>query len=230
MQTYVNEKFLEQRRKFAKWGSYVGFGSLLVGLMMTSRNPLLSYAFLLVGLLGATFGSYVANRYLKEPRADTVFQEAGEGLDKRHTLYCYYLESHYVIASHHGLTVLEPRPQTGDISYDNGHWKHKSGFRKIMQLFGEPTLSKPDRDLSREIEWSKEWIDELMPEDDIPVNGAVVFTNPDVTLHISGNSVPIIAASDLVAHMKQGLKGSPILTTAKQKELRRVLDEIVAQG
>jgi len=207
MQTYVNEDFLEQRRKFAKWGSYVGFGSLLIGLITTSNNPLLSYAFLLVGLLGATFGSYISGRYLKEPRADTVFQEAGTGLDKRHALYCYYLDSHYVIASHHGLTVLEPKPQVGEISYDNGHWKHKSGFRKIMQLFGEPALGKPDRDLSREIEWTK-----------------------DVTLHVSNASVPIIAADDLVAHMKQGLKGSPILTTAKQKELRRVLDEVVSQS
>jgi len=230
MQTYVNEDFLEQRRKFAKWGSYVGFGSLLIGLITTSNNPLLSYAFLLVGLLGATFGSYISGRYLKEPRADTVFQEAGTGLDKRHALYCYYLDSHYVIASHHGLTVLEPKPQVGEISYDNGHWKHKSGFRKIMQLFGEPALGKPDRDLSREIEWTKEWIDALMPEDDIPVNGAVVFINSGVTLHVSNASVPIIAADDLVAHMKQGLKGSPILTTAKQKELRRVLDEVVSQS
>ena len=229
MQSYVNQPFLDKRGKFAKWGSYVGFGSLFVGLLTTSSNPLIAYIFLLVGLLGASLGSYFASRYVREPRADQTLEQALSSLDKRHTLYNYYLASNHIIASHRGLTVLEPRAQEGQVIYENGRWRHRAGFRKFMQLFGEPALGKPDQDLQREIEWVKEWIDEVRPEDDVPVNGVVVFTSPKAELQARGSQLPIVVASDLARHMKEGMKGQPILTTAKQNELRRVLDEIIGQ-
>ena len=53
MQSFVNELFLAKRAKYAKWGSYLGFGALFLGLLTTTRNPILAYVFLLVGLLGA---------------------------------------------------------------------------------------------------------------------------------------------------------------------------------
>ena len=230
MESFVNQPFLKKRATFARWGSYVGFGALFIGLMTTSRSPVLAYVFLLIGLLGASLGSYMASRYVREPRTDQVLEEKLVGLDKRYTIYNYYLPSNHVIISHHGMTVVEPRAHTGEISYDQGRWRHKAGFRKILQLFGEPSLGKPDQDLKREVDWLKEWIDEVMPNDNIPVNGAVVFTQDAVELHASGNAIPIVAVSDLARHMKEGLKGQPVLTTAKQKELRRVLDEAIGQS
>lgn len=230
MQSFVNQPFLEKRGKYARWGSYVGFGALFVGLVLTRESPLLAYVFLLIGLLGASLGSYMANRYVREPRADQVLEEAVSELDKRYTLYHYYLPSNHVIASHYGLTVVEPRAHEGEITHDNGRWRHKAGLRKFLQLFGEPALGKPDQDLEREIRWVKEWIDEVMPEEDIPVNGAVAFTSPKVVLHVSGQSVPMMEVAELARHMKQGLKGQPTLPTTRQKELRRILDEVVAQG
>lgn len=229
MEHFVNQPFLTKRSKIARWGSYIGFGALFIGLM-TARQPLLSYLFLLIGLLGASVGAYLANRYVREPRADQSLAQALEELDKRYALYCYYLPSHHVVASHYGLTVLEPRALQGEVRFEGGRWRHKAGFRKVLQFFGEPALGRPDQDLAQEIKWVKDWIDKLMPEGDIPVNGAIVFTNPKVDLRVSGQAPPIMMASDLARYMKEGLKGAPVLTTARQKELRRVLDEVVAQG
>lgn len=230
MQSFVNEPFLEKRRKYARWGSYIGFGALFIGLMTTSRSPLLAYLFLLVGLIAATFGSYMASRYVREPRPDQVLADKLSELDKRYTLYNYYPLGEHIIASHYGITVLEPRNQEGVITYANGRWRHRAGFRKILQLFGEPTLGRPDQDVSRQVEWVKQWIDETMPEEDIPVRGVVVFTRPGVELHASDAPVPAVTADELANFMKQGFKGSPTLSTAKQKELRRILDEVAAQA
>ena len=149
MQSFVNQPFLAKRAKYSKWGLYVGFGSLFAGLMTATRIPLLAYLLLLVGLLGATFGSYMANRYVREPRVDQVLENMLGGMDKRYSLYSYYLPSDYVIVSHFGLTVVVPRTQDGEISYTDGRWRHKAGIRKVMQFFGEPSLGKPDQDLNR---------------------------------------------------------------------------------
>jgi hypothetical protein len=230
MLSFVNKPFLEKRAKYARWGSYVGFGSLFVGLVTVSRSPLLSYLFLLVGLLGATVGAYLANRYVREPRVDQVLEDVLGGLDKRYALYGYYLPSDYVIASHHGLTVVVPRTQEGEVSYVNGRWRHKAGMRKLLQLFGEPNLGKPDRDLQLETQYVKEWIDKVMPEVDIPVNGVVLFTSPKLSLRASDAPVLAMTAEELMAHMKQGLKDQPTLSTALQTGLRQALDQVVGEG
>ena len=37
-----------------------------------------------------------------------------------------------------------------------------------------------------------------------------------------------MVAAELSQYLKEGMKGQPTLSTAKQKELRRLLDEVVA--
>jgi len=231
MESFVNQPFLEKRTKWAKWGSYVGFAALFIGLMMTNRSLLLSYAFLLVGLFGASLGSFLSSRYVREPRADQVLSDALESLDKRYTLYSYYLAANHIVASHYGLVVIVRRSHGGEVTFDDkGRWRHKAGWRKVFQLFGEPSVGKPHQEAVDDVEWTKKWIDEVFPEDDLPVNGIIVFTDPEVQLNAKKSPVPAVKAGDLARYMKQGLKGQPTLTTAKQKELRRTLDEIIAES
>jgi len=229
METFLNEPFLAKRRKLAQYGSYVGFGALFAGLMLTSRYPLWAYLCLLVGLIGASFGSYMANRYVQEPRADQTLADAMSSLDKRYALFNYYLPSNHVVSSHYGLTVLLPRNQAGLVTYENGRWRHKAGWRKVLQLFGEPNVGKPARDLEAEMDWLKEWIDQVFTEEPIPVTGLLVFTNPKVELHAKESPVPTVAANDLADYMKNGLKGGETLSTARQKELRRILEQVVEE-
>ncbi len=230
MQVYTNDEFLEKRAKYAKWGSYVGFGALFVGLMTTARSPILAYLFLVIGLLGASLSSYMTNRYVREPRPDQILEDALEHLDKRYALYNYYLSSDHVVASHHGLTIVKPRGQKGTVVYEDGSWRHKAGWRRLLQLFGEPSLGKPDKEVEEEVGWLKEWIDEVMGED-IPVNGVIVFTDPEVRLHVEDeDALPIVTLDDLPRYLRQGLKEQPTIRTATQTKLRSLLDEVIRQS
>jgi len=229
MESHLNQPFLAKRQKYARWGSFIGLGALVLGLIASTRSPLLSYALLVAGLLASSFGSYNANRYVREPRPDQVLDKALEGLDKRYALYHYYFATPHVLASHLGLTVFLPKVQEGEISYEDGRWRHRAGLRKILQLFGEPGLGRPQAELEQDVQWLKEWIDAAMPGDDIPVTGAVIFTNPRATVRASKAPVPALTADQLVRFVKQDLRGQvSALSTAKQKELRRVVDEAIA--
>src|SRR5512141_1249399 len=117
MDTFVNEPFLKKRAMYGKWGMYVGLGALVLGLFTTTTYPLLAYLFMLVGLIGATFGSYMQSQYVREPRADKRLDKALEGLDKRYAAYHYYLTSNHVLTSHYGFIVLIPRHQEGEVTY-----------------------------------------------------------------------------------------------------------------
>ncbi len=230
MQSYVNQPFLDKRTRLARWASYVGLGALFLGLVLAQRNILLSYLALLVGVVGATLAAHLSSTYVRPPRADQVLERALEGLDKRFALYSYYLPSNHVVASHLGLTVLLPKAQSGEISYSNGRWHHKAGMRKIMQFFGEPGLGKPDADLQQEVGWVKAFIQERLPEANIPVNGVIIFTQPAATVRAKEAPVPTVVADGLADFFRRDLKRQPTLSTASQKELRRALDEVVASG
>ncbi|MGI6380617.1 MAG: hypothetical protein ACOX2R_07610 [Anaerolineae bacterium] len=227
MEAFINDSFLKRRRKLASWSTYVAIGALVLGLIMSTRQLAVSYALLLVGMLGATVGSQLTAAYVREPRADSVLTESLSGMDKRFSLYCYYLPSHHVVASHHGMTVLMPRAQKGEVAYERGKWRHKAGARKLMQLFGEPALGRPDLDAQQEAKWVEEWVQKALPELEVPISSVIVFTDPDVTLFPGDSPVPAVKVADLPAFLREGLKELPTLPTASQKELRRTLEAVV---
>lgn len=230
MEAFTNQAFLAKRGKYARVGSFVGLAALLGGLFTVVNYPLISYALLFVGLISASIGSYLANRYVREPRADQILINALDGLDKRYALYSYYLPSEHVLFSHFGFTVIDARPQQGEISYANGRWHHKAGMRKLLQLFGEPSLGRPDKDLEREIQWVREWAQKISPDEEIPVNGVIVFTHPSVTLDIQGLEWPVLKVEDLPQWIKGAFQGRPPLSTSRRREIRSALDELVANA
>lgn len=228
MRTYVNQPFLDKRMKWARWGGYIGFGSLIVGLFVSGNYPLFAYVFLLGGLIAASFGSYMTSRYVRHPRADHVLDEAMAKLDKRYSIYHYYLPSQHVVASHYGLVVLEPRAQRGVVEYADGRWRHRTGIGgKLMQMFGEPGLGRPDQDLAHEVAQTKTWVDAALPDADVPVYGVVAFTDARVDLQVKDAPVTTVMADQLADLMRRGMKGKPVLSTARQTELGRVLEELV---
>ncbi|MHB1317392.1 MAG: hypothetical protein ACYCYF_02110 [Anaerolineae bacterium] len=230
MQAFVNNAFLDRRRKYAKWGNYIGFGALFAGLFTATRSPVLSSTLLLVGLLGASIGSYMANRYIREPRADQQLAHAMDSLDKRYTLLSYYLPADQVVFSHRGFTVLEVRPQEGLISYANGRWNHKAGFRKIMQLFGEPALGSPHKDLASLMASMKEWASTLAVDGEIPINGAVVFTGARAELQIEGLGYPAVTANEVANVFRNGFGEQAPLSTSQRREIESKLDALVGKA
>jgi len=232
MDNLVNQPFLDQRRRYANWATYAGLGALFVGIITSSRSLLISYVFLVLGVLAASIGAYLSNRYVKEPRADQVLGRALQGLDKRYALFNYYLPSSHVIASHHGLTVVLPRPQKGQITYGaDGKWQHRARWHWVTQFFGEPSVGKPELALADEIEPVRRWIAEALPGDEpVPVNGVVVFTHPDAVLDAASAPVKVLMASELADYLRDGMKEQPVLSTSRQKELRRLLDRVVEES
>jgi hypothetical protein len=227
MQSHTNEAFLQKRVRMAKYAGLVGFGALVAGLFTVTVNVLLSYLMMGIGLVGATIASYMTNQYVREPRPDRVLGRVLDGLDKRYVLYNYFLPSSHVVASHHGLTVLLPRVQKGVVTFASGRWRHRAGWRRLRQFFGEPSVGQPEKDLQYEITRLHKWVNERYQGREIPVSGAVVFVHPEVVLQIDEAPGAVLRPDELPAFFRQGLRDGQILSTAEQRELRRLLDDLL---
>lgn len=225
MDNLVNQALIEKRVKMARIASYIGFGALFAGLLSASSMLWLSYVLLLVGLVAASAGSFLASNYVKEPRADVVLADSLEVLDKRYKLYHYFFPANHLLLSHFGLTVLSPYAQSGEISFDGNRWRHKAGIRKLKQLIGDPSLGQPHKELAHEVESVQKWLAEGLPDEEIPVNGVIVFLNPNVELTLQGNAVDAVKVEELANLVKNGFKGRPVLSTSMQRRLRQMLDD-----
>ena len=227
MQAYTNTTFLDKRAKIARYTSFAGLGALVGGVLTVASTIWLSYALLVVGLITATIAAYLTNVYLREPRADKVLARVLDGLDKRYALFSYYLPSPHVVVSHRGLTVIQAQSQRGDIAVEGGRWKHRVGWRRVMQFFGEPGLGRPDMDLQHEMAKMRQWLAKHYPAAEMPVTGAVVFVHPEAKLSITDPTVPVMRAEDLPEFFRRGLRDTAILSTAEQTDLRKVVDGLV---
>lgn len=230
MQAFANDAFLDKRRKYAKWGNYIGLGALFIGLFTAARSPVLSSTLLLIGVLGASIGAYMANRYIREPRPDQLLARALDGLDKRYTLLSYYLPSDQVVFSHRGFTVLVTRAQQGEITYAEGRWDHQLRMRKIKQLFGEPAISKPEKDLELEVRDVEKWVSSLNLSDQVPVNGVIVFTGENVQLDVQDPNLPAVTLQDLASHFRDHMGDRGLLTTSQRREIESKLDALVGKA
>ncbi len=222
MQVFVNEAFLAKRAKIARWGSIIGLAVLVLGLFVVGTNVTLSYVFLIVGFICATVASFIMYQYVREPRADQVIAKALRQVDRRYSLYSYYLPSDNVILSHHGITVVIPRMQKGRVWYDGKRWHHKAGFSKVKQFFGEPGVGRPELDVAQDIRTMQKWLAKRGMED-VPVNGLVVFVNPEIELELDNPPVPVVQPDNVADFFKEKLDNAPKISTARLKELRRII-------
>ncbi len=228
MESFVNQPFLDKRRKWASWASYAGLAALFAGILTATRSLLISYLCLMLGVIAASIGAYLSNRYVREPRGDQVLTRTLEGLDKRYALYSYYLSTAHVIASHFGLMVVATRPQKGQVGFADGKWQHRARWRFVTQFLGEPSIGRPELTVRDDVESLEQWVASALPgEEHVPVNGLVLFTNPDVELDAADAPIKALKTNDLAAYLRTGLKGQPVLSTSRQKELRRLLDGVV---
>ena len=138
MQAIVNQTFLSRRRQLAKWGNYIGMGALIAGLFTVAKSPTLSSSLMLVGVLAASIGAFLTNRFVRERRVDQLLSRALDGLDKRYTLLSYYVPVDHVVFSHRGFTIIEARSQDGQIRYANGRWSHAATSTGLTDGKGAP--------------------------------------------------------------------------------------------
>jgi hypothetical protein len=209
MQVYVNEAYIKRRATIGKWASLLGLAVLLGGFIISLRNPSLffiSFGTLIVGFLLSNVGIYYANRYVRPERPDAVLAQSLKGFDKRYALYQFRLPVSHVLREPSGLTVILLKPQEGTITLENGKWRHKQGWGRLLRWVGQEGLGKPDRELEHEVQVMQDWLQDQAPDLDAPVRGVVVFTNPKADLQLGDPPVPAMPAKQLKGWLRKAGK------------------------
>jgi hypothetical protein len=224
MQVITNEKLIKNRARLGRVASFAGLAVLIVALAV-SLSPqwlLVSFGCLFVGLVLSQVGLYHANRWVKEPRADQTLDKILKGFDNRYYLYNYVLPARHVLLAPFGLCVINPKHQGGKIRCEGEKWHHQAGWKRILRLFGQEGLGNPMREVRAEVEKLRRFLAQRLPDEEIPIEGVVVFANPQVDLQVENAAVPVLDGSQFKLFLRDLSKDRPI-PDSQRKQLAEML-------
>jgi hypothetical protein len=225
MQVITNEKLIKNRARLGRGASFAGLAVLIVGLA-ASLSPqwlLVSFGCLFVGFVLSQVGLYNANRWVKEPRADQTLDKILKGFDDRYHLYNYVLRAPHVLLTPFGLCVINPKDQGGRVRCQGEKWRHEAGWRRvILRFFGQEGLGNPTKEVRSEIERLRRFLTQRLPDEEVPIEGAVVFTNPQVDLETENPAVPVLDGKQFKSFLRNLSKESPI-SGSQRRQLAEIL-------
>ena len=221
----TNKKLIQRQSKIARYATFAGLGVLLVSLISSFTNIsniVFSYISLFIGLVFAYIGSTLANKWIREPRADKALEKGLKGFDNKHHLYNYLLPASHVLLAPSGLLIFLVKPLDGEIICRDDKWKRSWRWSRLFGGMGQEPLGNPSADVAKEIQAMRALIGESFNQ--VPMDGYAVFTDPKVTLNIENAAVPAVRVGDLKETLRKAKRG-PTLPSPLYERLEQVLDE-----
>ncbi len=228
MRLTTNEKFLDRQSKIARYATFGGL-AILLGSLVTSFNntfPIgIAYGLLFVGFILAYIGAVLANKYIKEPRADHALEKALKGFDNKNHLYNFLLPVPHVLLTPTGILVLHVKPHDGPIACRGEKWQRPFQISRIFGGMGQEGLGNPAVELRAEIAKMKDWLaGKIDNAAMVPVDGYVVFSDPRAQLTLEEPTVPVARVEDLKDTLRKSKRGAPLPAELYDK-VQQVLDE-----
>jgi hypothetical protein len=226
MKVYLNETYVARRASVGKWASLLGLVILGIGFVVSLRVPnlFISFGSLAVGFILSNVGIYYANRYTRVDRPDVELSKALKGFDDRYALYQFLLPASQVLREPGGLTIFVLKPQEGVVAFQDGKWRNKMGWGRLLRWVGQEGLGSPDRELKQEVGALKDWLQEQAPDLDVPVRGVLVFNRAQLAL--DDPPVPAMAPKQIKGWLRKAGKLPP-LPKKTFSRLNQALDEAI---
>ena len=232
MRVNTNERFIERKTRLGKYCSLAGLAVLTGGMVINFSKPdlfELSLLCLVAGFAIASIGAYNVSRWVKPPRGDEVLVKSLKGLSNKYRLYNYILPVPHILLTPFGLYVLHCKKVDGDITYrGNNKWHQKVDIKRRLKLFfgAEQPIGKPTNELAADMGTLVNIFKRLLPDEEIEINGAVIFTNSDVNLtREADDTVPILQAKEIKKFLIEEQKREDTWYTEKLNLIAETLDE-----
>jgi hypothetical protein len=228
MRVTTNDKLIERQAKVARYATFGGLAVLLGSLVtsFTGNFPItVAYILLFVGFGLAYVGAVLANKWIKEPRADRALEKALKGFDNKNHLYNYLLPAPHVLLTPTGILLFKVKPNDGMISCRGDQWRSAWRWSRLFGGMGQEPLGNPTADLRADITKMKSFLaDKFDGAGTVPIDGYVVFTDPRAQLAIEEPAVPVVRLEDLKDTLRKSRRGA-VLPPKLLNDLARTLDE-----
>jgi hypothetical protein len=205
MRIIRNERRLKTLGSVGRTVPWLAIATLFAGLVISFIRPQWVLAMLAsvgLGLILSLVGGYFSERYAGPLAHHEALAKALKGLDDRHLLAQYILPAAHVLVDPGGCTVFVVKSQPGSIGYADGRWNHRYKGKFFRQLAGQENLGAPDAEAGRQMARLCAWLERRLPGTQVPVQGAIVFVHPQVSLEAEASPVPALTSKKLKAWLR----------------------------
>lgn len=237
MKVITNQDLIARKARVARLGSLFGFALILAGIAtywLVSNRPqeeavsftnfALSWGILLLGFGIGSYGNRQMTLWMQEPRADKALAQGLKGLDDRHYLYNYVLPVNHVLLAPYGLFVLKAKGVDGRVYCHRDRWRRNFSLWRFIRGFAPEPLGNPTREAQKEVEALRQFIRQRLPDQEIGIEGIIIFTHPRVYLEVGSSSLPALPLRSLKAHLRK-LARRETLSASLRQELQRIFDQ-----
>ncbi len=215
MRIIRNERRIRVARAIGQYATLGGLLTLLTGLVISFARPdwvMLMVASLPLGYALSVVGGFFTDRYVGPLAHHDALVAALKGLDHTHLFLQYVLPAAHVLVEPGGCTVFVVKTQGGQVTYqeENGRWKHEQRSKFFRQFAGQEALGDPDLEAERQVRKLERWLNQRLPDVEVPVRGAIVFVNPDVALEADASPVPAFYGKKVKAWLRGPGKLKPL--------------------
>lgn len=209
MKLVRNEKKIKQNKQIGNILTFTSLAVLGLGLYFAFQKNttmiIYSYVCLIIGFILTQLGLGFVNRYGRSPRYDEIIGSSFAKLRHDYTYYVYTTELPMLLVSPCRIWMPIPITATGEISYANGKWVHKTK-NKIQKLMGQDTVGKPEK----EITFSLGVLKKYLMENGIPAEMQpevkpimVVYLKETILGDVSGAPCPVVELEDLKRYIRR---------------------------
>jgi hypothetical protein len=185
----------------------------------------ISFGALFVGFLCASIGSYYINRYARRrwpgsrfvERPDQVLQRSLKGLDDKFAYFAQSLPAGYVLAGPNGITIFALRSDKGRVIVEGDKWREPFSFTRLFTFFAREGVGNPQQELEDQKTRLRSLLAQAAGEGDglpsladTPMDGAVVFLNPDTQLALTNSAIPVLRPDQIKDHVRARVKEAKV--------------------
>lgn len=242
MKLVRNDKHISRNKLIGKLLTFASLGILGLGLYFAFQKEgtmiLYSYICLIVGFLLTQIGLNFVNRYGRSPRYDEIFGTAFEKLRHEYTYFVYSTPLPMLLMGPCRIWMPIPVNATGELSYQNGKWVHKTRNR-IQKMMGQDSVGKPDKEVAE----ASAMLSKFLNEKGIPTEMhpelkpiMVVYLKETQLGDVSTAPYPVVAMEDLKRYIRRVDREtctdpiSPEAAARLQQALANGLVEFFANG
>lgn len=214
MRIIRNERRIRVSSAIAQYGTIGGLFTLIAGFVISLFRPdwfVLTVGSLALGFSLSVVGGFFSDRFAGPLAHHKTLAEALKRLDNHHLLLQYVLPAPHVLLEPGGCTVFVIKTQGGQVTYqENGRWKHQQRGKFFRQFAGQEAVGAPDLEARQMVQKMERWLSRNLPAIEAPVQAAIVFVNPDVTLDAGDSPVATLQSKKLKAWLRGPGKLQPL--------------------
>ena len=237
-----DDKRLARLRAIGRYTSLFGMLALIGGFILVTLSwfgedklpitldQVLLYQLVLltVGWLFSQIGLFLANRYVREPRADEVLDKSVGKFARNGRLYHYLLPAPHVLLTQNGIVVFNAKFQRGQISVDGDKWTQKG--IGLSRFFAQEALGNPTKEVENMVSAVAAYINKNAPSvAEVPIAPMIVFTSKNMEeLELDGSNIPAVHHSKLKGFLRKQKGKLPPLSAADYEAIRQAFDKKAA--